>query len=302
MLRRRSPGAARRRAPRGWPRRSAGRSVRARQIAAPPRPCRHCARRPAPAASAGAAGRHAARRPSRPRASHSQASSRSAKRAGRRSASQRSSRRSCAAGFSARLACTWPCSRAVTSASSRHSTGTFSRSHSGRSSVTLRSSCPRWRGSTSAGVVPLPRSWHRQAKRTGSEACTRAAWSSTIIRCTPVSTSGWCSGGCGTPHSRSTSGSSTRSAPHSRSSSNMREGVASIRPRASSCHTRSATSALHLAGLDHAAHQRQRLGRDAGSRQSARRNAPRAGCAPGLRRRPRTHGAARGRAGRRWPP
>jgi tRNA nucleotidyltransferase (CCA-adding enzyme) len=48
---------------------------------------------------------------------------------------------------------------------------------------------------------------------------------------------------CGTPHRRSTSGSSTRSAPHSRNSSNMREGVASIRPRASSCHTRSATSA-----------------------------------------------------------
>jgi hypothetical protein len=33
--------------------------------------------------------------------------------------------------------------------------------------------------------------------------------SSTIIRCTPVSTSGWYSGRWGTPHRRSTSGSST---------------------------------------------------------------------------------------------
>ena len=67
--------------------------------------------------------------------------------------------------------------------------------------------------------------------------------SSTSIRCTPVSTSGWCAAGCGTPHSRSTSGSTRASAPQSRSTSNMRLGRGSIRPRDSSCQTRSATSA-----------------------------------------------------------
>ncbi|MNS99773.1 hypothetical protein D3C72_1341850 [compost metagenome] len=136
-----------------------------------------------------------------------------------------------------------PCSRATTSASSRSSTGTRQRSHTTCSRSTLRSSWLMWRGSMSAGVVPLPRSCIRQAKRTGSVAPSRALVSSTIIRCTPVSISGWCCAGCGTPQSRSTSGSSTASAPHARSTSNMREGRVSIRPRASSCHTRSGTSA-----------------------------------------------------------
>ena len=135
-----------------------------------------------------------------------------------------------------------PCSRATTSASSLHSLGTRNRFASLRSSRALRSSWPMCLGRISAGVVPLPRSCVRQAKRTASGACSRALMSSTIIRWTPVSTSGWYSARCGTPHSRSTSGSSRCSAPHSRSSSNMRDGAGSISPRASSCQTRSGTS------------------------------------------------------------
>ena len=42
----------------------------------------------------------------------------------------------------------------------------------------------------------------------------------------------------------------------------MRDGCASISPRASSCHTRSATSASASPLRDHGAHQLQRLGRD----------------------------------------
>ena len=100
-----------------------------------------------------------------------------------------------------------------------------------------------WRGQSAAGVVPLPRSWPRQAQRTGSGAFSRAQRSSTIIKCSPVSTSGWYSGRCGTPHSRATSGSKRGSAPHSRSTSNRRLGCACISPRDSSCHTRSGTRA-----------------------------------------------------------
>ena len=156
-------------------------------------------------------------------------------------ASQRSSRRTSAAAPRSPLRWMLPCSRATTSAVSRQSTGTRRRSATPRSSLALRSSWPMCRGKTCCGVVPLPKSCARQAKRTTSGAFSRAAMSSTIIRCTPVSTSGWCWGGWGTPHRRATSGSSTCSAPHSRSTSNMREGFASIRPRASSCHTRSGT-------------------------------------------------------------
>ena len=134
-----------------------------------------------------------------------------------------------------------PCSRATTSASSRLSRGTRQRSHTPTSSRALRCSWPMWRGRTSAGVVPLPRSWQRQAKRTGSDAPSRALMSSTIIRCTPVSISGWYSARWGTPHSLSTSGSSRASAPQARSTSNMRLGRCSISPRDSSCQTRSGT-------------------------------------------------------------
>ena len=136
-----------------------------------------------------------------------------------------------------------PCSRATTSASSLQSLGTRRRKHRALSKRALRSSWPMCRGHSACGVVPLPRSWPRQAKRTSIGACNCAAMSSTIMRCTPVSTSGWYSARCGTPQSLATSGSSLCSAPHSRSTSNMREGFCAIRPRASSCQTRSGTSA-----------------------------------------------------------
>ena len=61
-----------------------------------------------------------------------------------------------------------PCSRATSSARSRHSFGTRSRSHSGRSRSTLRPSWPMWRGRMSSGVVALPRSCVSAAKRTGN--------------------------------------------------------------------------------------------------------------------------------------
>ncbi|MPN41997.1 hypothetical protein SDC9_189553 [bioreactor metagenome] len=134
-----------------------------------------------------------------------------------------------------------PCSRATRTASSCRSLGTRQRSQTLFTRPMLRASCAMWRGSMSAGVVPLPRSCIRQAKRTPSGACSRAAMSSTIITWTPVSTSGWYSARCGTPQRRSSSGSSTLSAPHSRSTSNMREGCGAMRPRESSCQTRSAT-------------------------------------------------------------
>jgi uncharacterized protein with PIN domain len=98
-----------------------------------------------------------------------------------------------------------------------------------------------WRGHSSGRVVPLPRSWHRQAKRTVSGAPLAAHWSSTIIRWMPVSISGWC---CRLRHAEeaSTSGSSSaarRIAQHLEHAPGWR----SISPRDSSCHTRSATSA-----------------------------------------------------------
>ena len=48
--------------------------------------------------------------------------------------------------------------------------------------------------------------------------------------------------GCGTPNSASTSGRSAASAPQSRSTASIRDGCGSIRPRASSCQTRSGAS------------------------------------------------------------
>ena len=136
-----------------------------------------------------------------------------------------------------------PCSRATTAPSSLQSPGTRKRSASASAKRALRASWAMWRGHSAGGVLPLPRSCTRQAQRTGSGDCRRAAISSTIIRCTPVSTSGWCAASCGTPHRRSTSGSTRASAPESRSTANMRLGRASIKPRDSSCHTRSATRA-----------------------------------------------------------
>ncbi|MPM91852.1 hypothetical protein SDC9_138986 [bioreactor metagenome] len=158
-------------------------------------------------------------------------------------ASQRSSRRSRAAALSSWLRWMLPCSRATTSASSLQSLGTRQRSQTCSSRRALRCSWPIWRGSTSAGVLPLPKSWQRQAKRTDSGACKRADMSSTIMACMPQSISGWYSARWGTPQSLSSSGSSRARAPHSRSMSNMREGWGSIRPRLISCHTRSGTRA-----------------------------------------------------------
>ena len=156
-------------------------------------------------------------------------------------ASQRSNKRIKASAFRSALRWMLPCSRATTSASSLPSVGTRRRSHTFCKSFTLRPSWPMWRGSTSAGVLPLPRSCIRQATRTDSGVFSRAAMSITSIMCTPVSTSGWYSARWGTPHRRSNSGSKTLSAPHARSTSNILEGRSLIRPLASSCQTRSGT-------------------------------------------------------------
>ena len=165
-----------------------------------------------------------------------------------------------AAAFSSALRCTLPCSRATTSASSRHSVGTFQRSHSVRTSFTLRISWPMWRGSTSAGVVPLPRSWPRQAKRTGqagvAAAPTCPAPASGARRCRSP---GGARARCGTPHRRSTSGSSRASAPHSRSTSNMRLGRALHQAARQLLPDPLGHQRIDLAGGDHLAHQRQRL-------------------------------------------
>ena len=101
-----------------------------------------------------------------------------------------------------------------------------------------------WRGKALGWVLPLPKSWQRAAKRTSKGMFMRAHWSSTISKCTPVSTSGWCSTGCGTPYKRATSGNKICKAPQSRNTCNMREGWWPIKPLANSCHTRSATNAL----------------------------------------------------------
>ena len=165
----------------------------------------------------------------------------SGQRSGLRIASQRSSKRIKAGAPKSWLRWILPCSRATTSANSRQSLGSFNRSQTCANNLALRCSWPKCLGHWSGGVVPLPRSCSKQARRTGNEACRRALMSSTIMRCTPVSTSGWCSARWGTPHKRSTSGNKIFSAPHSRSTSNMREGRWPIKPLANSCQTRSGT-------------------------------------------------------------
>ena len=77
-----------------------------------------------------------------------------------------------------------------------------------------------------------------------------------------MSISRWCAGGCGTPNSASTSGSSAASAPHARSTANIRDGVASVRPLASSCQTRSGASVASSPDATIAAHQRLGFRRD----------------------------------------
>ena len=193
-----------------------------------------------------------------------------AKRSGRRSASQRSSRRSAAAASSSSLRWTLPCSRATTSPARGSRRGTRRRSPARRPASRCALRAPMWRGQCVGGVVPLPRSCTRQAKRTGSGAAGARpcrAPASGARRCRPR---GGASAGCGTPHRRSTSGSRRASAPQSRSTSNMRLGRGSIRPRASSCHDALGHQRVDLAGVDHRAHQRQRLGRDREARPARR--------------------------------
>ena len=139
--------------------------------------------------------------------------------AGRRSASQRSNSRSSAAASRPPLRCTLPCSRATTSASSRQSVGTRRRSASRArqrraAAFVAEVARPRF----GAASCPCPGRAPGRPSAPAAARASRAHWSSTSIRCTPVSISGWCSGGCGTPHRRSTSGSSRASAPQSRSS------------------------------------------------------------------------------------
>ena len=78
---------------------------------------------------------------------------------------------------------------------------------------------------------------------TATGASRRAAQRSASNTCAPVSTSGWCFSGCGTPNSASTSGSTTRSAPQARSTSTNTSGRGSASARSVSFQTRSATSA-----------------------------------------------------------
>jgi hypothetical protein len=178
-------------------------------------------------------------KPVRPRMRHiRRPAAASAKRSGRRR------RRSARAGAARRRT---PAAAAVhVAVFARHHVGQFAAVvGTRRRSASAASLALRLRGPGGAATVgrrgALAQVVHQAGPAHRQRRVQRAQVSSTSIRCTPVSTSGWCSGGCGTPHRRSTSGSSRASAPQSRSTSNMRLGPVSIRPRDSSCHTRSGT-------------------------------------------------------------
>ena len=86
-------------------------------------------------------------------------------------------------------------------------------------------------------LVP-ERVWQELSRGLMEARPSRAAMSSTSIRCTPLSISGWCSTGCGTPNRRSTSGSRIASAPQPRSTLSLRSRCppcGSISAPASSC-------------------------------------------------------------------
>jgi hypothetical protein len=233
----------------------------------------------------------------RPRASHSQASSTC------ESAAVCESRRSapagaaCAAAPRSPLRWMLPCSRATTSASSRTP---VARAGAGTPPAAVLRCAPRGR----CGAATRRRAWcpcpGRAPGRQSAPAGCRpgvAAMSSTIIRCTPVSTSGWCSARCGTPHRRSTSGNSTRKCAALAQHLEHARGAGFHQAAASSCHTRSGTSASTspAATMRASAHPSRRPPK---SRQSGRQTAPAAGCAPGLRRNAGVHGAAPCRPGR----
>ena len=106
-------------------------------------------------------------------------------------------------------------------------------------------SCPRCCGQNSAGVNALPKSCVSAAKRTTEFFDNTTACCNTIMVCTPVSISGWCIAGWGTPNMASTSGKITASAPHFLKTSKKTYGVCSLRARLISCQTRSAIKAVN---------------------------------------------------------
>ena len=205
-----------------------------------------------PRSAARAADSCAPRGPSRPRASHSQASSSSAKRSGRRSASQRSSRRSSAAAPNSALRCTLPCSRAISTARRGRrvvdAQPLAHLAHQGDAALLVaqvlrqhlgQASCPcrgRGRGRRSA-----PR-----ARCRGAPPC--RAPSSGARRCRPR-------GGSRRAAARrtaaSTSGSTRASAPQARSTSNMREGLRFHQAARELAPDALGHQRIDLAGIDH---------------------------------------------------
>ena len=287
---------------RRWPRRSSGRrrpppALRARWVRWPPP-----APRPGRASSRGRGGIGRvlqAEAPARVALAGQQRSRRSAR--GLRKASQRSSRRTMAAALSSPLRWMLPCSRATTSASSRQSTGTRQRSHTARSSRALRCSWPMWRGSTSAGVVPLPRSCTRQAKRTAQRRIqprrhvehhhqVHAGVDLGVVR-------------LGLRHAPQAVDLGQQHAPARRIRAAPRTCARAWPPSG-----RARVPARRARAPAHRP-RRPRPSRASApwfparprNRRSARRSARRAGCAPGLRGRPRSRGAARLRRRSRWP-
>ena len=121
--------------------------------------------------------------------------------------------------------------------------GILKRSHSALIIGKPAFSCPRWEGKISSGVTALPRSCTNEAKRTKGSLVSRAACSSTIIVCTPVSISGWYLAVCGTPYKAWISGKTRSRAPHSRSTSKKTWGASVSKALRISAQTRSGTSA-----------------------------------------------------------
>ena len=177
-------------------------------------------------------------------------------RSGRRSASTHQQVEHCRRRQRLGRAITARCQRAASRAASRQSSGHLEALRIRASATrTLRCSMrdvPRpaaRRDAPCRGRAPAPRS--ATAARVAAPPPSRAQRAVNA----PVSTRVM-RGGCGRHTARRLRGSSAASAPQARSTASMRDGCASMSPRASSCHTRSGASVASSPDATMLAHQR----------------------------------------------
>ena len=271
----------------------------------PPQRCRRPAPRAARQQPLRAAGR-ARRSQAEPAARVALAGQQGLARSARAGAARRSARAgaACAAAPSPPLRCTLPCSRATTSASSRQSPGTRSRSHSARSELdAAHFVADVARPARRAGVLPLPRSCTRQAKRTGSGGLQPRADVEHHHQVHAGVDLGVVVGALRHAPQAVDLGQQRGPARRSRAArSNMRDGRGFHQAARQFLPDALGHQRVDLAVVDHLAHQRQRLAarREVGEARGETRHAQDAHRVLGEGR--ATHGAARrpaGRAGRR---